>query len=222
MTFSRETGSQGHYIAEKVTKSLGFHLADKYTIGRLCTKYGSNEFGIDTGYVPDFWTDFDARGAEHRERMVNMLNQVILALAHYGNMVILGRSSFAVLNDFDDVLNVRIQAPLSLRIQRVMQRGNLVGEAQAIAIVNESDRVRNGFIQWFYGSKCDTTKAFDLVIDTGKIPVETTIKWLVEAGHLMQARNMEGLHTSNQIHVDPILTTMVAEEFEQHHARKRR
>src|SRR5271166_5899190 len=102
ITISRETGSQGRYIAEMAAQTLGYHLVDKNTIGRVFSAYNEAEFGT-VGYVPDLWTHFDAQVGEERELMVDALNRVILALAHFGNMVILGRSSFAVLVGFSDV-----------------------------------------------------------------------------------------------------------------------
>jgi cytidylate kinase len=220
ITISRETGSQGHYIAEKVARTLGFHLADKHTIARICTKYGLNEFaelGLTSGYVPDFWTHFDLQGGEHRRRMVSLLNQVILALAHYGNMLILGRSSFAVLGEYTDVLNVRIQAPMHLRVESIKQRGNIASIEQAKALVTENDRIRRDFIQWFYGSTWNTSEAFDLVINTGKVPPDTTVSWLVEAVEVLKKQDQSGTRNTASIQVDPLLTAIVAEEFQVHH-----
>src|SRR5712692_3953016 len=177
ITISRETGSGGRHIAQQVAQALGYGLVDKNTIGRVYSSYAGGEFGIDIGYVPDFWTHFELPPDERRERMVNTLNHVILALAQQDNMVIVGRSSFAVLAEFADVLNVRIQAPLHIRIKRVMERRKIAGPDQAEALVRESDRVRTAFIEGFYGNRWNSSKSFDLVIDTGKISEELAVKW---------------------------------------------
>jgi len=102
--------------------------------------------------------------------MVDMLNRVILALAQHGNMVILGRCGFAVLHDYVDVLNVRIQAPLEVRIKNVMSMNHFSSMDQAETFMKESDQVRTSFIESFYGVKWDSATAFDIIIDSNKIP----------------------------------------------------
>src|SRR5579864_7000818 len=97
ITISRETGSGGRYIAEKAAQALEYTLVDKHTIGRVYSKYASGEFGMDVGYVPDLWSHLESPESERRTLMVDILNQVILGLAHADHMVIIGRSSFAVL-----------------------------------------------------------------------------------------------------------------------------
>src|SRR5262249_11746281 len=102
MTISRETGSGGRYISGEDARALEYKLADKNTIGRIYARYGAGEFGLDVGYVPDLWTVFDTPIDDRRHFMVESLNRVILALAHQDNMVIIGRSGFAVLGKFAD------------------------------------------------------------------------------------------------------------------------
>jgi cytidylate kinase len=70
-----------------------------------------------------------------------MLNRVIQALAQHGNVVILGRGSCAVLGGFADVLNVRVQATLSARTERVMTRYNLTDIEQASRLVRKNDKI---------------------------------------------------------------------------------
>ncbi len=213
ITISRETGSGGRYIAEKVAQALGYTLVDKNAIGRVYSKYATDEFGMDIGYVPDLWTRIESRESERRTLMVDMLNQVILALAHMDHTVILGRSSFAVLAGYADVLNVRIQAPLSVRIQRVTQRPNTPNLEQAEALVRQSDKARATFIEGFYGSRWDITKSFDLVIDTGKISRNLAADWLIEAVRGLRREPLPGTHTLDTIQVIPVLASIIAQEL---------
>jgi len=221
MTVSRETGSGGHYIAEKVAQILGFHVADKNVIGRVYSKYCLNEFGTDSGYIPDCWTYFDSPADERREFMVSTLNQVVQALAHQDNMVIIGRSGFAILAEFVEVLHVRIQAPIQVRIKRLMERRNITGSDQAEALVREGDRVRAAFIERFYGRRWDCSKSFDMVLDMGKISDEIAIDCLVMAIKGQQIQPHLSMRSLASIHVDPILTAVVAEELSLKPARRK-
>ncbi len=219
VTISRETGSGGRYIAEQVAQRLGYRLVDKTIIGRIYSRYAGAEFGIEVGYVPDFWTRFSPTD-ERRARMVDTLNRVVLALAHQDNVVILGRSSFAILADYADVLHVRIQAPVQVRIKLLMERRKIASVAQAEALVRESDRVRAGFVEGFYGSRWDSVHSFNVVLDTSKISEQLAIDWLVQAVKALPAQPRFSPRTVSTIQVDPILASILTEELNAQAARQ--
>jgi cytidylate kinase len=206
VTISREFGSEGRSIAEKVAQTLGYHLVDKTTMENVLVQYGFVEFEQEYNVTPGFWARFDTR----RTQMVDMLNRIIQALARHGNTVILGRGGFAVLRGFADVLNVRIHAPLPIRVRRVMARQKISERGQAEAIVKENDKVRVEFVQSFYSIHWDAASAFDVVIDTGKVSPELTASWLVDAvqGLLQQTSGEE--RTARLIQVEPILASVVS------------
>ncbi len=108
ITISREFGSEGDAIAQKVAQALGYHFVDQKFIGIVLGQYGYVEFDKEYKSLPTFWERFDAQREKQRDVMVTMLNQVIQAVAHHGDVVILGRSGFEVLGRFSDVFHVRI------------------------------------------------------------------------------------------------------------------
>jgi cytidylate kinase len=210
VTISREFGSEGSTIARQVARKLGYHFVDKDVMGQVLIQYGFVEFKQEYDSAPSFWNSFDSRRAE----MVGMLNRVVRALARHNDVVILGRGSLAVLDGFADVLNVRIQAPLSFKIKRVMARENIDNVEQAEALVEENNKVRAMFIEWFYNVPWDTASAFDVVLDTSKVPPELAVNWLVDTVNAMNETKTGGEQTTRAIEVDPILTTVVADVLE--------
>lgn len=206
ITISREFGSKGSYIAERVAQMLGYPLVDKGTIEKVLVQYGFVEFDKAYDSIPGFWALFDSRKAE----TVDMLNRVIRAVARQGNAVILGRGSFAVLRDLADVLNVRIQAPLSLRVKRVMEQQNITEADQAEELVKESDRVRVAFIKSYYGLRWDDASVFDVVLNTGKVSPNLAVTWLVEMVKALNEGQGSYKPTTNLILVDPILANAVS------------
>ncbi|MBE7555658.1 MAG: cytidylate kinase-like family protein [Anaerolineales bacterium] len=209
ITISRELGSAGSTIAERAARTLGYHFVDKRTIAEVLIQYGFVEFDKAYDSAPGFWARFDSRRAE----MVDLLDRVIQALARHGDVVILGRGSFAVLAGFADVLNVRIQAPLPVRIERVLEQPEITDPDQAEAILQESDRVRAAFVESFYGVRWDTATAFDVVIGTGKVSPDLAVTWLVEIVKALNERRADG-RTSRTIQVDPILAAAVCAVLE--------
>ena len=207
ITISRELGSDGSYIAKQTAQTLGFPLVDKSTIEHILNQYGLVHFGEDYETVHNFWERLDPS----KGNMITMLNRVILTMACYNNLVILGRGSFAVLGGYADVLNVRIQAPLPLRIKRIMKEQNIKDAFTAESLIKESDKVRSTFIQSWYNVRWDQAGAFDLVIDTGKTSPDMAARWITESAKALKNIHSLNKPTTRTIHVDQELARSVAE-----------
>lgn len=209
ITISRELGSQGRQIAENTAQALGYHFMDKRAIGEVMEEYGLVEFQDEYEIAPSFWDIFDAHRMERRSDMVNMLNKVILALAQHGNIVILGRAGFAVLRDYADVLNVRIQAPQEQRIAFVMANEKIADLEQAQTYIKDNDQTRTDFIESFYGVKWDQASAFDLVADTSKVSPEMVTNFLIAAARNLEQKQKGGTNIAANIPVDPVVYSSI-------------
>jgi cytidylate kinase len=218
ITISREIGSEGTHIATQAARTLGYHIADKDVMERVLRQYGLNQFVEDVdGALPAFWVYFD------QELMVTtgMLDQTIKALAQHGNVIIIGRGGYAALRGLADVLHVRIQAPRPIRVRRVIERqGMSLREAEAR--VTEGDRVRTGFIERAYHVRSDDVRAFDLVINTGKIGPDLAAGLIVEAVQALGQQTPSDVPTAAGIKVNSTLAHVVSEalgcEVESHQA----
>ena len=211
ITISRELGCDGDTIAQKVAEKLGYHFVDKKFVGAVLSEYGLVEFDREYDHIPSFWEKFDMQKEERREVLVDMLNRVIRAVAQHGNVVILGRSGYVILDEFADVLNVRIQAPRSFRVKRVSEQDETSLE-KAEAKVKKGDKVRSTFVETFYGVEWDASNAFDLLINRSKISPELTVNYLVEAARALEGKDVTPSTAS--IKVDSNLAEAILEEFE--------
>lgn len=209
VTISREIYSDGGYIGEKVADALGYHFVSKNGIEKVFLEHGLVEFGKVYESIEGFWTRFD----DMRTTTIKFLKQVILALASHGNVVIVGRGAFAVLGPLADVLNVRVQAPLAIRVKRAMEKEKITELNEAEAFLKESDRARDAFVESFYNIRWvdAAPNAFDLVIDTGKVPPDMATAWVVEALRGLKERKKDRELTTKTIKVDPELAGTVSE-----------
>jgi cytidylate kinase len=148
ITFSRQYGSRGDEIAERVREMLGYRLFDKTLMAQVAT-----EVGLSEGEIVDFSEEnYEARGFLERllpwrgrrvvaeastwkedttgarsvevarldeEKCIGMVKTTIMAAYNQGNVIIVGRGGQAILQDKRDVLHVRIEAPLEKRIQHI-------------------------------------------------------------------------------------------------------
>jgi cytidylate kinase len=212
ITISREFGSEGDMIAHQVVQSLNYHFVDQKFIGDILGQYGYVEFDKEFTTLPTFWERFDAQREKQRDLMAQMLNQVIEAVAHHGNVVLLGRVGFEVLGKYTDVLHVRLQAPFSVRVRRIMtQQGLSLEEAESA--VKQSDKVRVAFVEEFYKVPWGSIHAFDMVINTGKIPSELAVSWIISAVKAPMTSLEIEKPTTASIVVDRILAEAVSEEL---------
>ena len=210
ITISREFGSEGDAIAQRVAQSLGYHFVDQKFVGIILGQYGYVEFNKEYATLPTFWERFDARREEERDVMVGMLNQVIRAVARHGNVVLLGRSGFEVLGGFADVLHVRLQAPVPVRVRRVMAQRGIVFE-QAEELVRKNDKIRVAFVEEFYRVPWGSIQAFDLVINTGKVPPDLASEMIIQAARTVEVSPGIDKPNISSIYVDRIMADAVAE-----------
>jgi cytidylate kinase len=168
------------------------------------------EFDREYETQPGFWEGFFLQRNQRRSELVAMLNQVVQAVAQHGNIVIQGRSGFAILADYADVLHVRVQAPLAVRVERIAAQQQITAE-QAATVVKEADRVRTAFVENFYGVPWNAIQAFDLVIDTGKIAPDLAMPWVVDAAKALALSPATGKPTTRSIEVDSVLAKAVSD-----------
>ena len=72
-----------------------------------------------------------------------------------------------------EVLHLRVVAPLETRIQRIVTAHHTTKMA-ARAQIEESDRFRASYLKRFYHIQWDDPSLYHLVINTGKISLETS------------------------------------------------
>ena len=209
ITISREFGSVGDDFGERIAQALGYHCLCKDEIYDMLRQYGMVDFDREYETQSVFWESLKPLQGRRGE-LVAMLNQVVQAVAQHGNVVIQGRSGFAVLADYADVLHVRVQAPLAVRIERVAAEQKMTAE-QAAAVVKEGDKVRRAFVENFYGVPWDAIHAFDLVIDTGKISPDLAMPWVVDAAKALVRSPIAGSPTTRSIEVQSVLAKVVAD-----------
>jgi len=211
VTISREFGSLGSLVAEGAARTLGYHLADKTTIEAVLKDYGLVQFSDEYQHIPGFWERFDAQRREQRQHHIIMLNNCIRALAHHGDVVIVGRGGFAVLAGLADVLHVRLQAPLHARIRRLVEDPAIADPGLAEQALMKHDLLQKQFIKTVYGEEWENAKAFDLVIDTSKVPPGLAAEMIVKATRELKRSGTGGDRVIADLEQDKILCDAVAE-----------
>lgn len=206
VTISREFGSEGNVIGIRAAEALGYRFVFKQEIGKVFEQYGFSTFEQMYETQTGFWTRFDTM----MTKTMTFLNEVIRAFAAQGDMVIVGRCSCAILQGLADVLHVRVQAPLGVKVGRILKE-NITGPGSVEALVQAEDRNRAKLLQEFYDFQWDLTGGFDVVIDTGKVLPEMAVEWIVDAVKQSEATKSFPEPNTKSITVNPVLHNVVTE-----------
>jgi len=205
ITISRLLNSGGLSIGRLVAEELGYSLVTKKTIEDVMEQFGMVDFGSFYESTPGLLDRMDL----YQEEMISFMTRVIKAIAVHGKVVIVGRGSFSVFPDYSDVLNVRLWAPVDVRVRRLMESTNNTSWRQCMDEVTAHDKARTAFVHTWLHAHPDKANAFDLVINTAKVPQETSVQLIVDSARKNKNLKLEGHRTLAELDVEKILKNTV-------------
>jgi cytidylate kinase len=189
ITISRQFGSHGDTVAQLLCDRLGYRYFDKNLMMGLAVQVGMEAEEVvdfsDAKYrarslverlfgsyavpmaEPGTWAA-GAEAAAQEKLTAAQFKQLIRAAYDGGNVVVLGRGGQVVLRDQPDVLHVRLQAPLELRIRRHGERTGLTADAAREQVLRR-DRASVDFVKRYYNADVADPALYDLIINTAKI-----------------------------------------------------
>jgi cytidylate kinase len=123
---------------------------------------------------------FGLRNDALQDLTIANLMDIINAGYKKGNVVIVGRGGMAALQNKPDILHVRIDAPLALRVKRLMEHEGLAQE-DAQKKIRERDLSDVGWIKRYFGLDSHEPTLFDLIISTAKFSPEDAADMIIQA-----------------------------------------
>jgi cytidylate kinase len=171
ITVSREYGAGGGELARRLAERLGWELLDRELLHQAAAVEGMPDAEIEAMDERTVGLVDRLRLHPPHERYMSGLKRAAQAAAARGNVVLVGRGSRFLVGDSPDVLRVRLVAPLAWRAERV---GQLYGWQleEAMARCSEVDRSRSRFMRYFYGDAAGRSASYDLVANTGTVPLD--------------------------------------------------
>jgi len=197
VTISRELGSRGTRIAEKVAASLGAACVDKEVLAEMARQAGvSVELIIEAEerllsqprVISQEMRHFFSADPRNRTRpmdqptYVRQMSEAIRFLAGQGNIVLVGRGGQIILKDHPGALHVHLFAPPEVRARRIQRRRGLAELESASRIIDQADRERRDrFRRFFTGVDWKNPTHYHLMIDTGRIDEALAAQMIVQA-----------------------------------------
>lgn len=172
ITISRDPGSRGAYLAQKISDQLNWKI-----YGREIVDFISNNTHVRKSLVELF--DEKTRNemdnllsalmnshAMSNEMYLKHLAKTIVSIGKHSNAIILGRGANFILPD-NMALKIRIVEDLQDRIKNMTQGTGDIKETKRFIKKEENDR--SSFITKFFAEKIDNPAHYDLTINLSKL-----------------------------------------------------
>ena len=184
ITISREFGSGGHSIGEKVAKQLNIPFYDGEIVNKVAVESGYakaviEEQGEDSA-AQNRWFDISAAGAMYfqspQDEIFLAQQHVILDCAKEGPCVIVGRCSDYILRHAQiPCLNVLIHSDMEHRIARILER---YGEIKNVGVkkrIQKKDKQRRTYYKYYTDQNWGDYSNYDIALDSGTLGEELCV-----------------------------------------------
>lgn len=194
ITISRQMGSGGREIGQKLAAELGIPFYDKELLARAAKQSGISQsafeetdekttnsllYSLSMGnyIMPNVHTDYSRflTGDLLYIEQANAIRQI----ADEGPCVIVGRCADYVLREYSALVSVFIHADLDIRIKRIMKRESLTDD-KAKNYVIKSDKKRANYYEFYSGKDWAAAESYRLCIDVGKLGTDKTIELIMK------------------------------------------
>lgn len=182
ITISRQTGSGSYEVSEKLINLLqkktkepenpwtyfnkeliqkvieDFKLPKVFTSYIVEDKYSHITDAVNEllGVKPSEWT------------IVHKSTEIILQLARYGKVIIVGRGSSVITSKLPNSFHIRLVAPIENRLKHV-QEVFYISKAEAMEYIQKEDACRNKYLKSHFFRVPNDEMLYHLIINTGKM-----------------------------------------------------
>ena len=193
ITISRQFGSGGHEIGEKLAARLGIPLYDNQLISMAADELGytkesverADESSLDSfmaaySVTPMSYTNFISTASYMPSldvRVFRKQSEIIQSLAQKGPCVIVGRCADYILRDKADLINVFICAEKEDRIQRIAKRYGLT-EKKAAERIRKTDRERKFYYETYTGLEWGSIYSHQALLNVSMLGIDKIVDLL--------------------------------------------
>jgi cytidylate kinase len=180
VTVSRQRGSQGTYLAEKLAEKLGYQLLHREVIDEICNSSGYRRQIVESlddkiRSRIELWFEGVFKGMYiDSSDYFKHLYKVVTSISELGGVVVVGRGAGHMLTR-EQGIHFRVIAAKPKRIENLKQFQNF-NQSDAEKEIERLDKERAAFVRNNFGRDIDDPSVYDLVINTTYLDIEETIR----------------------------------------------
>ena len=172
ITISRQYGTNGHEIAEKLAEKLGIPFYDKDLITIASQESRIDERAFEKaeetattawGYALSNRSNRSLYGMPLNDQLFMVQASVIRTVADQGPALFVGRCADYVLDGYKEAINIFLQASVESRLQTVMERDRLTAR-EAEARIKRLDKSRATYYNYYTDRKWSDLENYDIVL----------------------------------------------------------
>ncbi|MCL2318786.1 MAG: cytidylate kinase-like family protein [Treponema sp.] len=169
ITISRELAALGDETAHELAKQLNYRFMDKHTLEERIKSYGVTGTKLQKydEIKPSFWASM----SQDRDDYLHFLKTAVFAEAAQGSTIFIGRGAGVILKGVPGVFSVFLTAPAEIRVERVKSYFQC-DDKRAHQIIEQNDKDREGFHQYFFDVKWQDADNYHLALNTGHLHPE--------------------------------------------------
>ena len=184
ITISREYGSGGRAIGERLAKELGIPFYDKELIFMAAKESGLSEEYIkkteqmkSTSFLYGLY--MGAQQLPMNDQIFLVQSKIIRQVASEGPCVIVGRCADYVLRERKDLLNVFIHGDMPEKIQRISRLYH-VSEQEAVKMMADTDKRRMTNYNFYTEQKWGKASNYTLSLNSSQLGYDRCEKIIME------------------------------------------
>ncbi|MBF0467718.1 MAG: cytidylate kinase-like family protein [Desulfamplus sp.] len=180
VTISRESGSRGQEVAERLAQKTGFNLFHHEILEAMIETSKNSRALLETldeqniNIIDDIVSSIVNEHHLWPDEYSKLLLRILNTIGKHGNAVILGRGANFALKKLK-TLKVRIVAPASMR-QEYIQKTRGLSQDDAQKHMVSSDANRSAFVRRYFHCDVSDPSNYDLILNTGTLSVDKSVQ----------------------------------------------
>lgn len=184
ISVSREFGSGGHEIAQRLAEHYQLRLLDQNILDEVAKERNldvRNLKGLDEKRKNPLMSRTVRGLSSSPEENIYLLQfDYLQRMAAKGeSFVVVGRCSESVLKEYEGLISVFVLGDEEKKVQRIMERYHLT-ESNASRLICEKDQKRKKYHNSFSEGKWGDSRNYDISINSSKTGIENTTKLLID------------------------------------------
>jgi len=180
ITISRQLGSLGDEAAGAAADKLGYARIGRFQIGKVLAEHGFSDSDVDR------YDETNPSLLQHLSIQTKiyeyLIRGAVYEFAARDNVVIVGRGAQVILKEVPGTLHVRVIAPHDTRVNRLMEQRGIETKVAHREIM-QGDRNSSGYIQTYFRADWENKELYDLVINTRKMTLTSSVEMIRCAVH---------------------------------------
>ncbi|MCH5216868.1 MAG: cytidylate kinase-like family protein [Muribaculaceae bacterium] len=195
ITIGREFGSGGREIGKRLSEILSIDYYDKELLAAA-----AKESGVSTHFFeksdersPSFFENIHSYNLGlgissyvgvstpiSHNNIYTIQSRVIEKIADEKSCIIVGRTADYILRNHPCCINIFLHSDMSKRVSRIMKRGDVTSESDAIAIALKRDKLRAAYYNYYTDKTWGQAASYDLSIDTSTLSIDEAVKLIAD------------------------------------------